>query len=202
MRIGILGGSFDPPHLGHLSIAEEVYQLLHLDEVWFIPANTSPHKLDAPPVDPRHRMQMLSLLLQGKKGFKALDIELNKAPPSYTVDTLRQLKRDYPQAEFFLIMGDDALQGFLRWKDPEEIVKLAQLVVVRRDDTQDISFLKSSPQVLAAVRNGHLKTSLYPVSSTNIRQLIKEGGDFARFLPPAVSEYIHRHKLYLNTERT
>ncbi|CRX38510.1 Putative nicotinate-nucleotide adenylyltransferase [Estrella lausannensis] len=173
---------------------------LNLDEVWFIPANTSPHKLDAPPVDPTHRMRMLSLMLEGRRGFKVLDIELKKQPPSYTIDTLRQLKQHYPHFDFYLIMGDDAVQGFLRWKDPEEIVKLARLAIVRRGALEDISFLQSSPQVLAAVKNGYLKTSLYPASSTSIRKLVREKGDFSRFLTPEVSEYIRHHNLYSGIE--
>lgn len=199
MKIGILGGSFDPPHLGHLSIAEEVLKKLHLDEVWFVPAFVSPHKLSAPPVEASHRMKMLELMLHDKKHFKALDIELKKEKPSYTVDTLKELKKSHPKDEFFLIMGDDQLRVFLSWKDPEEIVKLARLVIVRRGEETDIAFLKNILPLWEAAKSGLLSTSLYPISSTEIRQLIKDGGDLKGFLTDSVIEYIKDRGLYTET---
>lgn len=192
-KIGLLGGSFDPPHFGHLKLASIASEHLGLDEIWFIPVYVSPFKIKAPPVSALHRLEMCKLLVENHPNFKVLDFEILKKRPSYTVDSLEFLKNKYPEHQFYLLLGQDALDHFLFWKNPEEIVKMVKLAVAPRSKDIDISFLKANPLVYRAAQEGLLPMPLIPISSTEIR---KSKGNLEGVMPKKIAEYIDHHQLY------
>ena len=195
-RIGLLGGSFDPVHLGHLHLANELYKRWNLKEIWWIPAYVSPHKIDTPAISVRHRLEMIQLAIGDIPYYKTLDIECMQEGPSYTVDTLRILTNRYPEVDFFLLLGSDTVERFHDWKEPEEIVRLCGLVIASREKKKP--FISGGDQVLLkAVERGWTEIPLLEVSSTEIRTLIKEGKDFTGLLPEKVISYIQEHSLYV-----
>ena len=128
MRIGILGGSFDPPHVGHLWIAEAVRESLKLDEIRWIPAAISPLKPDGPVASNQQRRQMLGLAIAGCESYRLDDRELKRGDVSYTLHTLQELKKELPDAEFFLIMGSDSLASIRHWHQPQRLPMIVQVV--------------------------------------------------------------------------
>ena len=194
MRVGVLGGSFDPVHYGHLLPVEKAARHLALDEVIYVPARLSPHKKDMP-ADPRHRVAMLALALQGRAGWTIDLQELDREPPSYTVETLRNLSARRLQDEIFLLMGTDALAGFARWKEPEEIVRLARIAAFLREPyagdglvVPDVAGLAGNLEVFDA---GSVR-----ISSTGLRADLARGDGAADRVPGPVAEYITKHGLY------
>src|ERR1700681_3674519 len=131
MRVGVFGGTFDPVHVGHVAMADAAARRFELSRVLFVPARLSPHKT-APPTDARHRVAMLALALAGRPDWSISFAELDREGPSYTVDTLRALSARSLQSELWLLMGTDTLAGLARWKDPEEIVRLARVAACIR----------------------------------------------------------------------
>ena len=132
MKIGILGGTFNPPHVGHLILAQEVTDVLGLDKVFFIPTNISPHKKSEP--NASSRFNMVELAVSGNSSFEVLDLELKRGGVSYTIDTIRQLKQENPNDEFYLIMGSDLANEFSSWKNCREIKKEVKIAVVDREN--------------------------------------------------------------------
>ncbi len=191
--IGIFGGSFDPIHFGHINLALEVMEKCELKEVWFVPAHISPHKLKSPPVDQKHRLEMLKLAIDGIDGFKIVDIELKRPQPSYTVDTIHYFLEHYPKCQFHLITGNDALESFHKWYKFKEILSLVPLIVGRRKLGE---FSSSDPIVRQAFAKTACQTSLLEVSSTQVRDRIKKNLPCLHLLPQKVVDYIHENKLY------
>ena len=190
MRIGILGGTFDPIHQGHLALARAAQKQFQLDKVLFVPAFIPPHKTknsDMTPAPYRYRMTEMAIL--DESDFEISDIEFIRPEISYTVDTLRQFKKLYPDDDFFLILGADALAGMASWKEPGEIVKMAQLLAAKRAGTsaqeiKDVSWI-DMPEC--------------PVSSSEIRESFKRGKEIGEIdLPAKVEQYIRKMKLYGN----
>src|SRR3712207_5576514 len=132
MRIGVFGGTFDPVHLGHLILAEQCREQAQLDQVWFIPAARPPHKQDRPLTPFAQRLEMLALALAGHPAFRADDLEKDRPGPSYTVDTLEEVRRRQPGQELELLIGSDCLPDLPRWREPVRILELAGLLVVAR----------------------------------------------------------------------
>ena len=191
-RLGVLGGTFDPPHVGHRALAAVALQELQLDLVLWIPANVSPHKTSRQTSVAQHRLEMVRRTINEQPLFKLDTRELERPSPSYTVDTLESLHRDYPEAALFLIMGEDSLASFSRWKSPERIRELAQLVVYRRQGEYDPPTIGPSDHLLPG--------EFLPVESTQIREAIKEGAPFEEHVTPEVATYIKSHGLYLPDE--
>ena len=189
-KIGILGGTFDPPHIAHLIIAQEVLEKLKLDQVWFIPSHIPPHKRNKPVTNARQRWQMLKLALLGNRKFVASDMELRRKGISYTVDTLRRLNLQRPERKLYLILGSDNLKFLPGWKEPEEIFRLAQVVLVRRPG------LKISRANSWAKKGVLIEASLLEISSSQIRERVKNGKTIAYWVPEMIRKYIERHKLY------
>ncbi|MEX2569749.1 MAG: nicotinate (nicotinamide) nucleotide adenylyltransferase, partial [Gemmatimonadota bacterium] len=131
-RLGVFGGTFDPPHHGHLIVAAEAYEALGLDLLLFVPAGDPPHKPDAAAATPDQRLRMVRAAVEGDPRFAADDREIRRGGPSYTVDTLRDLRREDPDAELVFLLGIDQFRAFGSWRAPEEIVKLARLAVLAR----------------------------------------------------------------------
>lgn len=188
-RIGVLGGSFDPIHFGHLLMAQSATETLKLDGVFFVPVNRSPFKVHhrLPAAD--KRLVMVKEAIKGNRAFKLYDGELHRKGVSYTVDTLKELKNKYPRAKFYLLMGEDSLREFHRWKDPQGILRLATLVILNRP-----GFDKNYPK-----RWPYLKINMpaVDISSSDIRQRLKHKRSIWYLTPKAVIRYINCHRLYV-----
>ena len=200
-RIGIYGGSFNPPHLGHVLAARNARALLQLGEILFIPAAIPPHKAVAGgSPDGETRLALTELAIAGETGMSVSRIELDRPGPSYTVDTLRALRESYGQDELFLLMGTDMFLSFFQWREPEAIVKLATPVCmarVRADAALSAALQQQSQAVETAfgVRPIVLQNECLEISSTEARRLLFFGIADG-LLHPDVLAKIEREKLY------
>jgi nicotinate-nucleotide adenylyltransferase len=192
-RIGIFGGTFDPPHNGHLAIARQALKQFHLRTVFFVPAYVPPHKQNKNSTSPQHRLSMVRYAVKGNARFKVSAIELKRGGVSYTVDTLAAFKKRFPRAEFVLIIGADNLLQFHRWKDPARIAELAHVAVYRRMGYR-------LPRQKDAIAFERIKGQLFKVSSTEVRSRIMRGKSAALMLPTNVLRYIQRHGLFSSKE--
>jgi nicotinate-nucleotide adenylyltransferase len=196
VRIGIFGGTFNPPHLGHLVCGQEAYLQLGLARVMLIPARIPPHK----PVDEEpgveHRLEMCRLAVAGDERFVVSDIEAGRSGPSYTVDTLEELHSREPDSELFLIVGGDVAVGFPSWREPERVLSLATLAVAERPGTGR----QAVEQALSEVRGGE-RTRFFDmpeigISSTLLRDRARTGEPTRYLVPDAVRSYIDQNTLY------
>jgi nicotinate-nucleotide adenylyltransferase len=194
LRIGIFGGTFDPPHIAHLIIAEQAVQQLKLDVVYFMPAYLPPHKAHSRFASANHRWQMVRKAIVGNKKFRASDIELKRKGISYTVDTLRVFKERYPKSKLFFIIGGDNYHQFHSWKSPKEILKLATIVVYHRPGV-----VRTSQVVRCSVV--FLRGAMFDLSSTMIRKQLYQGESIKYLVSPIVERYIHHHLLYKHSGR-
>jgi len=198
-RIGVLGGTFDPIHNGHLVIAEEVRVRMGLERVLFVPARISPLKLARRTTPAHHRCRMIELAIAGNPFFALSRVDLDRPGPSYTVDTLRLLKTQLgDEAGIFFILGQDALSTILHWRAPAEIMRLAHLAVVSRPGYRaDLSSLEAA---LPGLRDALtiLESPELSVSSTDLRQRLRKGWPIRYQVPDAVMAYIQEHHLYRN----
>ena len=188
MRIGLLGGSFDPPHVGHLLAASDAYEALELERLVFIPAAVQPLKVGRTPALAEQRLAMTKMLAGDDPRFDVDSIEIDRGGLSYTVDTLTALRGRWPSAELFWLVGADIVPSFAQWREPERILALATVVVLQRaGDVAGSSFP-------AGMRC--LPTRRIDVSSTEIRQRVKEGRSVRGFVPDAVADFIAAERLY------
>lgn len=199
-KVGLLGGSFDPIHWGHFNLAFELMEKKGLDEVWFIPAQLNPLKVHMLPTSFDHRLNMVKLAIQGIPCFKVKDLEIQRPPPSYTIDTLKSLieqeKVSACPCQFFLLLGEDNLNRFLEWRFAEEIAQLVPLLVGSRTGTNvDLSFIQS-PVIREAMQKGLTQTRLMDISSTELRQRLSLHRYCAHLIPSSVLTYIDYHQLY------
>ena len=185
-RVGVFGGTFDPPHFGHLALAEWARVELSLDLVWFVPAGVPPHKRgDLSPA--RHRLAMTRLATRGNAAFRVTPIECLRRGPSYTVDTVRAFARSHPGATLYLMMGADTYATFGSWREPAAIERAATIVVATR------------PGARRGARRGRVKWLANPgldVSSSALRARAARGRSLRYLVPDAVARYIARHRLY------
>lgn len=197
-RLGVLGGSFDPPHLGHLHAARRAREAFALEHVVFVPAARPPHKPGRVLASAEQRLEMLALLLADEPECSVWGVELARRGPSYTVETLRELRALVPPpAGLFLILGEDNLPGFARWRAAEEIVALAQPIVVHRGGLEaaaGVGELSTIARTRLAI--GRLTTPALDASSTAIRTSLSRGGPALELVPPRLLEYIRAHGLY------
>ncbi|HMK55708.1 MAG TPA: nicotinate-nucleotide adenylyltransferase [Dissulfurispiraceae bacterium] len=210
MRLGIFGGTFNPVHFGHLRAAEEVRQLLSLDKVIFIPSGNPPLKSSAL-AEASHRYSMTRLATGSNIYFLVSDLEMRQDERSYTVSTVDNLHRIYPEDKLFLILGLDAFMDLPHWKEPRRLVSSISFIVVTRPSCCE-SELTASPFVEAirpsdkpgidslVLRGGMesyvARVSMFDISSTMIRRLTKERMSIKYLLPESVEQYIHSHNLY------
>ena len=196
MRIGVLGGTFDPIHLGHLIIAEEARDRLDLEEVCFVPARDPWMKAGQPLTSGHDRLSMARLAMEDNPFFRVSTLELERPGPSYTVDTLRELQEDYgPEAQLFFILGSDAFARFDEWKDTEGILGLATLVVVDRPgataSAEAIAQQVGNAGSVERVRGVHLE-----ISAKDIRRRVAAGASIRYLVPEPVERYIYARGLY------
>lgn len=198
MRIGVFGGTFDPVHNGHVKPVAAAAERFDLDSVIWVPARISPHK-GAPPTDARHRVAMIALAIAGRPDWSLSFDELDREPPSYTVDTLRVLSARFLKDELWLLMGTEALAGFAKWKDPEEIVRLARVAAFHREPfvgdrlrIPEVPGLRNRLEVFDA--------GSFKISATDLRDDLGRGGTAAGRVPEPVAEYITKHRLYRGVE--
>jgi len=199
VRVGILGGTFDPPHNGHLAIAEAAMDKLGLKKVIFIPSHRTPLK-ERPDISvPRRRWEMLEAAITGRKGFEVSDIELYRPGLSYTIDTLKALRdRLNPSDELFFIMGWDSINELPRWKQAPELVKLCTIVALTRPNTVKPD-MKKLERAIPGLKGHYTMLDIPPVdiSSTEIRDRVKDGKAIKRLVPAAVEKYIRENNLYV-----
>jgi nicotinate-nucleotide adenylyltransferase len=199
-RYGILGGTFDPPHIGHLILAQEAYVRLGLDRVWFIPTGVSPHKLGQPVTPAFHRVAMLVRALADDARFDLLTLEVERPGPSYTVDTLRELRTQWgPEVEIALILGWDMLLYLPQWRDPAGVIaSVDEIVAVHRPGANSSDALDDVYERLPDLR-GKLRTLAFPqldISSTEIRERVAQGLPVRYLVSDVVSGYISAQGLY------
>lgn len=190
-RIGLFGGSFDPPHVGHLRIAESVQERFALSEIRWIPAFVPPHKTLIQLSDASDRLEMTRLATAGIPGFTVSEIELYRRGTSYTVDTLRRIRADEPETNLFMIIGQDSFDELDTWKEPEEICSLAELVVYPRAEG------RSKPG-FADGRIHLLDEPMLPISSTLVRTRIANNESIEDLVTESVAAYIRTRQLYLS----
>lgn len=188
MRTVILGGSFNPVHIGHLFLAEEAKRTLGYDRVVFVPANIAAHKGADQPIAGHHRLVMLERALAGIPYFALDDCELRRGGISYTIDTVPEVARRYPSAgKMGLLVGDDLLEGFDRWKEAQALASLVEIIVARRSERPMASFL---------LPHRRLDNLLLPISSSDIRRRILHGLAYRQLVTEPVYEYIETQGLY------
>jgi nicotinate-nucleotide adenylyltransferase len=202
MRIGIFGGSFDPVHYGHLLLAECCREQTQLDKIWFMPTAVSPFKLQSPPAEGKHRLEMLKLGIAGYAPFEICTLEIDRGGVSYTVETLDYLKQQHPTHEFFLMMGADTLHDFAAWKNPARICELATPLVMQRGGTApaDLSVLRAfvTAKQLMLIEQSIAHMPQVEISSSEIRQRTALGKSLRFRMPRAVEEYVLQHRLYVS----
>ena len=198
MNIGVLGGTFDPIHNGHLIIAEEARARLNLTEVLFVPAGLPWLRMNSPISAAEHRVQMVRLAIGNKPYFKLSTIEVERAGPSYTVDTIAELKGRFgAKGELFFILGWDSLAELPKWREPERLIKLCRLAAVPR-----VGYPKPDLKALEAAIPGSanrvilLDTPLIDISASVIRQRVARGLSIGRLVPGPVARYIREQGLY------
>lgn len=193
-RIGIFGGTFDPPHVGHVAVAADVLRHLVLDRLLWIPAGDPPHKPDQPLTPAPLRLEMTRAAAAGEPRFEVSEMEVRRGGPSYTVDTVRALAAEAAGAHLFLVMGADQVRTLATgWREPTTILELTVLALMDRegDDAMQVS-----PELPGMERAVHVPVRRVDVSSTRVRERVAAGEDVSALVPPGVLAVIEREGLY------
>ena len=191
MRIGVFGGTFDPPHVGHLLMATDAREALELDRLIFVPTGSQPFKIDAPPVaSGQDRLEMVRLAVADDANYVVDDAEINRKGLSFTVETLEHLAVRHAGSQLFFLLGQDALAGFPKWRNPERILELATLAVVTRPGAPGVGEWRDA--------EGLVRVSMrrVDVSSTEIRERRRAGKSIKGFVPESVERFIDARGLY------
>lgn len=188
MKIGILGGTFDPIHNGHLYLAKKLLKRFFLDKIIFIPVYLPPHKKNIKITPAMHRFNMIKLAIQNNKNFTVSDIELKRRDRSYSIETLRQLRKQYgASTDIFFITGSDSLRELNKWKDLKGILKLCKFVIVKRPG---FAIKKASKDFII------LHINALPISATDIRKKLRKKQPITLLVSKKVRDYICKHSLY------
>ena len=205
MRIGIFGGTFDPPHFGHLRAAELARESFSLDEVWFMVSNDPPHKKTRPKSPVEKRFEMTALAIEGNAHFRVSDFEI-KNNLVYTIDTLRALKKAFPH-KFFLIIGEDSFEQLPTWKSYMELIEEFPVIVIKRKWTEEKipQWFRETGKELKILKEGEiicgegvffLSCATLPISSSSIREKISMGLSIKYLVPEKVIKYLEKEVLY------
>lgn len=196
-RLGIFGGAFDPPHLAHVALARAAVQQLGLDELRVFPTGQAWHKARALS-DAQHRLAMAREAFSDIPGAVVDDRELRRSGPTYTIDTLRQLQQERPDAELLLVIGADQAEALPSWRESAEILRLATVAIAARA-RPDPDAPPFDPATLQGGRFAAVELPSMPVSATQVRERARAGQDIGQLVPPGVASYIARHHLYAKT---
>ena len=197
-RIAIMGGTFDPIHFGHLVTSEAVKEQFHIDKVLFIPSGQPPHKKDKIVSAAEQRYMMTLLATESNPSFFPSRIEIDREGYSYTIDTIRQLKKDEPEAEIYFITGADAFLQILTWRNPEELLRSCHFVAATRPGytcpqlTEEVNRLSNE----YGAHIHFIEVPALSISSSDIRQRVREGKSIKYLLPETVENYIYKHGVY------
>lgn len=198
-EIGIMGGTFDPIHNGHLMLGRQAYEEYHLDEVWFMPSGNPPHKKDHLVTDAALRCKMVRLAIEGFPKFRLSEFEVQRAGNTYTAETLRLLHLRYPEHRFYFIVGADSLYEIENWFHPEQVMSQTILLAAGREYAdaprnmeEQIAYLKEKYK--ADIRMLHCREM--DISSNELREMESHGHRISRYVPRSVENYIQIHKLY------
>jgi len=196
-RLGVIGGTFDPIHIGHLAVAEDVRVRLALDQVLFVPAGQPPHKPDQTILESEHRLRMLELALADNPNFELSRVDIDRPGPCYTVDTLAiLLEQRGPGTELFFIMGTDSLSELLSWHDPARLIRLCRIAAVFRPGyVADLDVLEASLPGLKD-RVIMVPAARLDISSSDLRDRVRAGWPIRYLVPAPVEAYIRQHGLY------
>ncbi len=188
MKLGVFGGTFDPPHLGHLIVAADAHELLGLDRTLFVPARVPPHKLETVKTPAAVRLELVRAAVAGDTRFGVDELEIRRSGPSYTVDTLRELRGRDASCELFLLVGADNLEQLASWRETKEIVRLARLAVLTRGGESGST--PSYPEAL------EVPVTRIDISATEVRARVAGGRSIRYLVPEGVREMVERRGLY------
>lgn len=195
-RVGVLGGTFDPPHYGHLILGEYAADALGLEKVLFVPAADPPHKQNDDKTAVSHRLMMLSLALSDNTRFQLSRIDVDREGPHYSLDMVKIVRQEHPDADIYFVMGGDSLRDLPTWHRPAELIQLCWLAVMHRPGAQADPEMHARTLPGLAQRVVMIDAPLIEISSTEIIQRLRTGHSVRYLLPDAVLHYIQRHKLY------
>ncbi|MFS1513577.1 nicotinate-nucleotide adenylyltransferase [Chengkuizengella sp. SCS-71B] len=193
MKVGILGGTFDPIHIGHMIVAERARIEMDLQEVWFLPSSIPPHKNNAPIATAKQRLEMVCKAVETNKYFLGKDLELTREGISYTIDTVKTLKKQFPQHEFFFIIGGDMIQYLPKWYRIDELIQLISFIGLQRPGTE-IHWELLNEQIKQKITM--VTMPLIDISSTDIRTLSAQNKSIRYLVHDKVYDFIKEHKLY------
>jgi nicotinate-nucleotide adenylyltransferase len=196
VRIGILGGTFNPPHLGHLVCGQEAYLQLELERVMLMPARIPPHKPIEDEPGPEHRLELCRLAVAGDERFEVSDLEVLRGGTSFTVDTLEELHARAPNRELHLLVGADIAAGLPEWHEPERVLSLAGLAVAQRQGTERAAVERALGGLRGSERARFFDMPEIGLSSTMLRNRVRAGHPLRYLTPDAVAAYVERHNLY------
>jgi len=193
LRIGLFGGTFDPPHRGHIAVAADVADALDLDQVLWIPAGQPPHKSLASTAPLVLRLEMTRAAVKADSRFEVSNIEVERGGVSYTLDTVRALRKNYPGTILFLIIGTDQFRGFGTWRNPKELLELTELVVMDRGGQRGQDYV---PEAEDLGKVHFVSVVQVDISSTDVRLAVHNGKDLSALVPTKIAEIILREGLY------
>lgn len=197
-RLGLFGGTFNPPHLGHLILAETALEDLQLDRVFFVPAGSPPHKANRPLASAADRLAMVQLATLDNERFVVSSVDMDRPGPHYTNDMVQIFQNFYPNTDIYFLMGSDSLRDLLSWRQPDRLIQMARLVVMQRPEIYpDISSLtRELPGLLERVY--FLNAPEIEIASSDIVQMLKQGISVRYRVPQAVLRYLMEHNLYVS----
>lgn len=198
-KIGIMGGTFNPIHYGHLILAQTAMEKFSLDHVWFMPSKTPPHKSDEQITSTEHRIEMTRLAVEDNPGFELSLFEMEREGYTFTYETLQLLKKDYPNTKFYFIMGADSVYTFHKWREPRIVASLCTILAANRSQEVDEAFLHQL-EILRETYQADIHLLEIPsveISSSDIRSKREQGQSIRYYTPKSVVDYIETHRLYL-----
>ena len=198
-QIGIMGGTFDPIHHGHLLLGHQAREEYHLQEIWFMPSGQPPHKKDHQVTEAQFRWEMAELALEGQEGFRLSDFELCRPGTTYTAQTLALLHEDYPDTRFYFIIGADSLFTIDQWSHPERIFPTCTILAAYRDEINTRKAMEDKILELSKTYHARIRllvTPLMKISSHELREAVRSGKSITQWVPEPVAAYIQENHLY------